>query len=69
MVDLVFGTHTADFKELLRLEPDGGTTNPKAMRVIVTNAEEHDVWMRAPGTRPRRCSDLCVPKTLSELMT
>ena len=25
-----------------------GKVHPKAMRMILTTAEEHDVWMRAP---------------------
>ena len=31
----------------------------KAMPVILTTDDERDVWMRARGMRPRRCSGRC----------
>jgi putative SOS response-associated peptidase YedK len=33
--------------------------HPKAMPVILTTDEEHEVWMRAHGMRPRHCSGHC----------
>jgi hypothetical protein len=52
------GEVTADIFAFLIYEPNG-RVHPKAIPVILTSTEEHDVWMRAPcWTRPRRCSDL-----------
>jgi len=31
-----------------------GRVHPKAMPVILTTSEEHDVWLRVLGPRPRR---------------
>ncbi len=39
----------------------------KAMPVILTTNEERDVWMRAPGMRPRRCSGRCRTRHLRSL--
>ncbi len=44
------GEVTADIFAFLTTEPNTevGRVHPKAMPVILTTAEEHDVWMRAP---------------------
>jgi len=44
------GEVTADIFAFLTCEPNGevGRVHPKAMPVILTTPEEHDVWMRAP---------------------
>jgi putative SOS response-associated peptidase YedK len=44
------GEVTADTFAFLTTEPNEevGRVHPKAMPVILTNIEEHDVWMRAP---------------------
>lgn len=41
---------TTDIYAFLTTEPNAevGRMHPKAMPVILTTAEEHDVWMRAP---------------------
>jgi len=44
------GEVTADIYAFLTCEPNAevGRVHPKAMPVILTTIEEHDVWMRAP---------------------
>ena len=44
------GEVTADIFAFLTTEPNAevGRVHPKAMPVILTTTEEHDVWMRAP---------------------
>lgn len=44
------GETTNDIYAFLTTEPNGivGPIHPKAMPVILTTPEEHDVWMRAP---------------------
>ena len=44
------GEITADSFGMLTTQPNAevGRVHPKAMPVILTSAEEHDVWMRAP---------------------
>jgi putative SOS response-associated peptidase YedK len=44
------GEVTADVYGFLTCEPNAevGKVHPKAMPVILTTIEEHDVWMRAP---------------------
>jgi putative SOS response-associated peptidase YedK len=44
------GEVTTDIFAFLTTEPNSevGRVHPKAMTVILTTAEEHDVWMRAP---------------------
>jgi putative SOS response-associated peptidase YedK len=44
------GEITADIFGMLTTEPNAevGRVHPKAMPVILTTGEEHDVWMRAP---------------------
>ena len=44
------GEITADVYGFLTCQPNAevGKVHPKAMPVILTTAEEHDVWMRAP---------------------
>jgi putative SOS response-associated peptidase YedK len=44
------GEITTDIFAFLTCEPDAevGRVHPKAMPVILTTTEEHDVWMRAP---------------------
>jgi putative SOS response-associated peptidase YedK len=55
------GEVTADLYAFLTTEPNAEVkrVHPKAMPVILTTTEEHDVWMRAPWKRPRRCSGPC----------
>lgn len=45
------GEVTADVYAFLTCNPNAevGRVHPKAMPVILTTAEEHDVWMRAPS--------------------
>jgi putative SOS response-associated peptidase YedK len=44
------GEVTADVYGFLTCQPNAevGKVHPKAMPVILTTTEEHDVWMRAP---------------------
>jgi putative SOS response-associated peptidase YedK len=44
------GEITADLYGFLTGQPNDevGKVHPKAMTVILTTAEEHDIWMRAP---------------------
>ena len=44
------GETTNDLYAFLTTEPNAevGTVHPKAMPVILTSAEERDVWLRAP---------------------
>jgi putative SOS response-associated peptidase YedK len=44
------GEITADVFGFLTCQPNAevGSVHPKAMPVILTTAEEHNVWMRAP---------------------
>jgi putative SOS response-associated peptidase YedK len=44
------GVETCDLFAFLTTEPNAevGAVHPKAMPVILTNAEEYDVWMRGP---------------------
>jgi len=52
------GEVTADIFGFLICEPNTeiGRVHPKAMPVILTASEEHDVWLPALGPRPRRYS-------------
>ena len=50
---------SADIHAFLTTEPNAEVkrVHPKAMPVILTTSEERDGWMRAPETKPKRCSD------------
>lgn len=51
------GEVNTDIFGFLTCEPNAEVkrVHPKAMPVILTAAEEYDIWLRAPGTKPRRC--------------
>lgn len=52
------GVVTTDIFGFLTCEPNVEVkrVHPKAMPVILTRIEEYNVWLRAPGTKPRPCS-------------
>jgi putative SOS response-associated peptidase YedK len=54
------GETTNDIFAFLTTEPNAevGAVHPKAMPVILRTAEEIDVWLTAPTTKPYRCSGL-----------
>jgi hypothetical protein len=54
-------TSAADIYAFPTIEPNSvvAPVHPKAMPVILTNAEQIDVWIRAPGVRRGRFSGPC----------